>query len=288
MLRPRPKDFDRQDDRPADSDELANVWRKVKNIFINARDCKKGNRDENAWCYDVVWPLLLLAIALYGDKRWWLQSVQTQSIESAYLSTVPAPNGKDKAIDRKTDFVLAYSHRHHELSALYERLRAANHDVISHTTDPFTKRTALFSGLEVKPDYGNLTEAELQMSIWMAASLRKKQELATAAGVPYKSLPDLVEPAVAVVGHQHYIYYAFQQDDFVDGQRGVHVLGPESDRFDALKTDSIRGIFRLLRLYGNLLRYGMDEEENGYWGRFFKPVLENMAKSERAGAALSS
>lgn len=32
--------------------------------------------------------------------------------------------------------------------------------------------------MEVKPENGDLKEAELQMSIWMAASLRKKMELA--------------------------------------------------------------------------------------------------------------
>lgn len=52
---------------------------------------------------------------------------------------------------------------------------------VSHTTDNFTSRTVLFSGIEVKPENGDQKEAELQMGIWMAASLRKKMELARGA-----------------------------------------------------------------------------------------------------------
>lgn len=55
--------------------ELAAMWTKVKAIFLNARDCKDGGRDENPWCDDVFRPLIGLAFKLYGDDRWWLQSV---------------------------------------------------------------------------------------------------------------------------------------------------------------------------------------------------------------------
>jgi hypothetical protein len=52
----------------------------VKAIFINASGCMKDSRDENAWCDDVVRPLIRLAIKLYGDGRWWLQSVYVECI----------------------------------------------------------------------------------------------------------------------------------------------------------------------------------------------------------------
>ncbi|KAF1840122.1 uncharacterized protein K460DRAFT_371339 [Cucurbitaria berberidis CBS 394.84] len=51
------------------------MWKKIKEIFLNARDCKNGGRDENAWCDDVVRPLVHLAMELYGNDRWWFQSV---------------------------------------------------------------------------------------------------------------------------------------------------------------------------------------------------------------------
>ena len=70
-------DFDSSDTRSAE--ELSIVWKEVKKIFLNARDCKDSSRDENGWCIDVVQPLVHLAIYLYGKGRWWLQSVYVHS-----------------------------------------------------------------------------------------------------------------------------------------------------------------------------------------------------------------
>lgn len=36
---------------------------------------------------------------------------------------------------------------------------------VSHTTDNFTSRAVLFSGIEVKPENGDQKEAELQIGI---------------------------------------------------------------------------------------------------------------------------
>ena len=115
------------------------------------------------------------------------------------------------------------------------------------------------------------------MSIWIAASLLKKQELAQLAKVQFEPTT-MVEPALSIVGHKHSVYYAYPRKDLVLGRSGVHVLGPDSDRFEGLGTDSIRGIFRLVRMYGNLLKYGMDEGKDGYWGGFFEPILEEVAQ----------
>ncbi|KAH7119534.1 hypothetical protein B0J11DRAFT_440129, partial [Dendryphion nanum] len=109
----KPADFDHSDMRSAE--DLSSIWKVVRTIFLNARDCKDGSRDENAWCDDVVRPLIHLTMELYGNGRWWFQSVQSQSINPLYLSTIPAPTPTDpsrrKPIDRKTDYVLSYSHR---------------------------------------------------------------------------------------------------------------------------------------------------------------------------------
>ncbi|CCT61205.1 predicted protein [Plenodomus lingam JN3] len=291
----KPGDFDRSDMRSAG--DMSALWVKVKQIFLNARDCKDGGRDENAWCDDVARPLVHLAIDLYGGDRWWFQNVhvnlyqifetllidhvfsQSQSINPLYLSTISAPTLTDvtrrKPIDRKIDYVFSYSHRHSAISALYKTLDASNWD-IGHTLDAFTKRTALFSGIEVKSASGSHTEAELQLSVWMSASLRKKEELIQAAQIPI-DLTTIVEPALTIVGHDHSVYYAYPREALVSGRKGVHILGPDLDRFERLSTDSIRGIFRLIRLYGNLLKYGMDEGEDGYWGRFFRPILNKLA-----------
>lgn len=53
----------------------AYVLRKVKKIWLNARVCQASGRDENAWCMDVLQPLIKLAMRLEGKKKFWLQSV---------------------------------------------------------------------------------------------------------------------------------------------------------------------------------------------------------------------
>jgi hypothetical protein len=72
----KPGDFDRSDMRSAE--EMLTIWKEAKKIFLNARDCKDGSRDENAWCDDVVRPLVHLAIELYGGDRWWFQNVYVE------------------------------------------------------------------------------------------------------------------------------------------------------------------------------------------------------------------
>ncbi|KAL9114566.1 MAG: hypothetical protein Q9187_007448 [Circinaria calcarea] len=48
----KPADFDHSDTRS--TEELSAIWKEAKKIYLNARDCKDGSRDENAWCDDVV------------------------------------------------------------------------------------------------------------------------------------------------------------------------------------------------------------------------------------------
>ncbi|KAF2679499.1 hypothetical protein K458DRAFT_117213 [Lentithecium fluviatile CBS 122367] len=52
---------------------LAYVLRKVKKIWLNARVCQSRGRDENAWCMDVIQPLVKLAMRLEGEEKLWLQ-----------------------------------------------------------------------------------------------------------------------------------------------------------------------------------------------------------------------
>jgi hypothetical protein len=242
----------------------------------------------------------------------------------------PSPSNPEKLapVERKTDFAFSYSHLSSPgFQSLYDRLRSANKAEVGHTTDTFTKRTALFSGMEVKSISGDKAEAELQISIWMAASLRKKAELAKCAAFKgtlhdaetnvrarqvdidlasdgddgdahanernpnatnnredtrsvdiYDARPGvnvalilatLLEPALTIIGHEHYLYYAY-----LDSAGNTHILGPDIDRFGNISTRSIRGIFALIRLYGRILEYGMDEQ--GFRGQFLGRVLEGL------------
>lgn len=158
---------------------------------------------------------------------------------------------------------------------------------VSHTTDNFTSRVALYSGFEIKPENGDQKEAELQMGIWMAASLRKKAELARKAalgtafsrsedapGIPtdgcssesqghdndgnggnddvdddrFDDVP--VEPGSTVIGHEHKVYYAYSSVN-----EDTAVLGPDEKILD-LTTRSPQGIFKLIMHYSSVLRYG--------------------------------
>ncbi|KAF2468393.1 uncharacterized protein BDR25DRAFT_344352 [Lindgomyces ingoldianus] len=312
------EEFDEADSQNAA--ELADTLRRVKTIFQNARLCTEYGRDENAWCFDVVYPLLELAIKLHGKDKWRCESVQSQSLSPRYLSSIPDPTHTSptrmKTLYRKTDFCFSTSRLDPAFASLYDHLERTYPEV-SHTTDNFTSRVALFSGIEVKPENGDHKEAELQMGIWMAGSLRKKASLATQAvsgfqpshastrsaaeeagdiaayplaaeadatpGVTLNvnTVPPL-EPAITIIGHEHKVYYAY-----LSGSGGdVTILGPD-EKLVGLTTRSVQGIFRLVRFYGAVLEYcyGVDEEETekGVWGTFLGPVLRVLAGNGGGG-----
>lgn len=292
--------YDESDERPAEQSALA--IDRAKAVLQGTQLCIKYNKNENAWCLDVVVPLLDLALLLYGRDTFRRESVQSQSIQPAYLSrAVDLSSRTQKYLFRKTDFCFCYSHLHPKYSALYERLQNAN---ISHTIDNFTQAAALFSGIEVKPSNGGVVEAQVQLSIWMAASLHKKADLArraiptrhnvpspdeaidvasTGAGVTPPSdspnLSALIEPGVTIIGPEHKVYYAFLSTPIIPDESGsgtVSVLGHD-ERLPLLTTQTVQGIFQLARLYGNILEYGMDESGEGFWGAFFGQVLDAVA-----------
>ncbi|KAL5371474.1 hypothetical protein DPSP01_014248 [Paraphaeosphaeria sporulosa] len=264
---------------------LAYVLRKVKKIWLNARVCQSRGRDENAWCMDVIQPLVKLAMRLEGEEKFWLQSVQSQAIATEFLSTVPDVSGKLRLLDRKADFTLSFSHMPSPgFENLYNRLRSADNPVVSHMADAFTKTTALFSCVEVKPASGDHTEAEYQLSVWMAASLRKKMQLARRVGLVDKS--SLVEPCFAIVGHETHVYFAYVSEE----RDAVHILGPEVGSLGLCETRSVSGIFRALRLWRNVIKYGKDGGSEGFWGSFMGTVLQRLAGDidEEHDAALAS
>jgi hypothetical protein len=161
---------------------------------------------------------------------------------------------KERHLFRKTDFCFSYSYLDPHFHTLYKRLEKSSAMHVSHTTDNFISRTLLFSGIEVKPENGDLKEAELQMGIWVAASLRKKMELAkrafasmsasqsksdsgpgsetdhesnetqpTSTSTECPSFTALLEPALAIVGHEHKLYYAYPSSVHGD----VTILGSD-------------------------------------------------------------
>jgi hypothetical protein len=114
------------------------------------------------------------------------------------------------------------------------------------------------------------------MSLSIAAALLKKQSLADEAQIALPEPAIMVEPSFVIIGHAHSLYYAYPRVG------GIHVLGPDLDRFERLSTESLRGVFRLLGLYRNIIEFGADEGSTGYLGRFLGPVLEMLANDPRA------
>ncbi|KAF2459139.1 hypothetical protein BDY21DRAFT_420389 [Lineolata rhizophorae] len=304
--------FDHEDKRTLADFTLIDTLQQVKKIFQSASLCTQFGRDENAWCFSVVWPLIELTIKLHGKDKWRPESVQSQTINPVYLSRIPDPStpSKERHLFCKTDFCFSYSYLDPHFRGLYNRLEEANAIHVSHTTDNFTSRAVLFSGIEVRPEDGDRKEAELQMGIWMAASLRKKMELAGRAfsGTPASesepasgselghdsnetqnpeinrdgpSITALLEPAVAIIGHEHKIYYAFPTSTTGD----ITILGPD-EIFINLSTRSVQGIFKLIRFYATILDYGYQvemndgqESEGGLWDDYLKKVLGEVGRS---------
>ncbi|PVH97236.1 hypothetical protein DM02DRAFT_658470 [Periconia macrospinosa] len=118
------------------------------------------------------------------------------------------------------------------------------------------------------------------MGIWMAASLRKKMELARTASLESPgsesepasnsraghdsnenqnlddnaddpSITALLEPSLAVIGYEHKIYYPYPS--FATGD--ITILGPD-EKFANLSTRAVQGIFKLIRFYATILDYG--------------------------------
>lgn len=255
--------------------DLEYTLKKVKMIFKKALHCQTRGRDENAWCDDVVRPIVRLALRLYAKGKLCVQSVQSQNIDLEFLSRAADASGKQRALDRKADYTLSYSHDASPFESLYARLLQHGNKCVSHTTDAFTKTTAVFSCIEVKPSDGDKLEAEYQLSIWMAASLRKKAKLGRRAGLPDTTC--LVEPGFTVVGHELYFYIAYLESK--EGE-AVRIL-----EFGNAATSSVSGVFKQLRMWRNVVEYGLDEGPDGFWGGFLKSVLEKLAVGDDGNTA---
>jgi hypothetical protein len=201
---------------------------------------------------------------------------QSQTVNPAYIpiaasSFNPSERLPKPRLVRKADFTLSYSDKTATFRTLYNGLRDRNFDEVSHMTDAYTNKTPVFTAIEVKPSNGKKSEAQYQLSIWLAASLRKKAEMARAPGLT--DMTNLVEPAFVVVGHQWYFYVGYL---FPVGNGGTHILEQGNCR-----TDSISEIFKLLRVLTGVVEYGMGAEEgregDGFWGEILGVVLETLA-----------
>jgi hypothetical protein len=190
-------------------------------------------------------------------------------------------------VSKKVDYALAFSTRREDVFSIYERvsLGGLGH-TISQTTDAYTKRIALFSGLEVKQSNGGNTEALAQLSIWLTAGLEKTRLLSALSG--RSSVIDELRPMMGwtVIGHDWHTYIAFRaihegQDRVVGKLSPIcelnqltcglkYVEGPIESLTASTRT--YYGIFKLLDLISRVSQYAGDV----YWPWLRDDILEPM------------
>lgn len=114
-------------------------------------------------------------------------------------------------ISRKVNYTLTFPIRNPQVRATYDKIATSQPTrTISHITDPFTKRTALFSGIEVKRSNGDKKEALLQLIIWLSAGLEKLLRLGNSRNKELDGSQLLPTIGWTVIGHDWYLYIGFR------------------------------------------------------------------------------
>ncbi|KAE8351284.1 hypothetical protein BDV28DRAFT_137442 [Aspergillus coremiiformis] len=240
------------------------MWRDLEEIRLEARYCDIYGKDENAWCLDVVQPIL--RSSLKDKPQLQLTNVQSQQIDGDLL---PIVKNNLTRINKKADYSFSFSCRDPEVCDLYERVSLGGPGYqLSHTTDAFTKRTILFSGIEVKADDGGKKEALAQLAIWLSANLERLVRLGELVqGTPVLDPTNWLFPTVGhtVIGHDWFTYIAYRVGN------EVHVVGPISSVL--VDTRSTYGILKLRDLEHRVNEYAISE----YWPWIRKEVLYPLA-----------
>ncbi|KAJ9654636.1 hypothetical protein H2201_008968 [Coniosporium apollinis] len=168
-----------------DARKLQDLMNDVEKILKEAENCEAMGKDENAWCLHVIIPTLNLALALAKCMKIRLEEVKSQQIDPELL-----PRISDNSINKKADYTFCLcSHNlddhtldsyHPSLESIHTRLNwkkgsGVPRPMLGHTTDAYTKLVPSFSGIEVKKPGGDQSEAQLQLALWLSASIRNRQ-----------------------------------------------------------------------------------------------------------------
>ncbi|KAE8150278.1 hypothetical protein BDV25DRAFT_172276 [Aspergillus avenaceus] len=238
------------------------LWSEIEEVRIEARHCDMFGKDENAWCLDVVQPVLRSSLKEIPKLR--LTNVQSQQIDGGLL---PIVRNNLTRINKKADYSFSFSCHDPEVYDLYQRVSLGGPGYqISQTTDAFNKRTILFSGIEVKADDGGKKEALAQLAIWLSANLERLVrlgELVKGASVP----TDWLVPTIGytVIGHDWLTYMAYRVED------EVHIVGPISSVL--VDTRSTYGILKLRDLEHRVNEYALSV----YWPWIRTEILQPLA-----------
>ncbi|KAL2818922.1 hypothetical protein BJX63DRAFT_47949 [Aspergillus granulosus] len=221
-------------------------------IYNEAAEADENGQDENAWCSGVI--QAVLRRGLKGHSILQVKNVQTQTIDPCLLPRLPHKS----TVSKKADFTFAFSIRDPQVKETYNNFWNASPDqTVSQTTDPFTKRVALFSGIVVKQSNGGNTEALVQLAIWLAAGLEKLSQLQGLHGEKSDSRELLPGIGWTVIGHDWNLYIAFR--GCFEGQDRIYVDGPIESL--SASTRTYYGIFKLIELIHMLSLYAQEV----YW-----------------------
>ncbi|KAE8409029.1 hypothetical protein BDV37DRAFT_237876, partial [Aspergillus pseudonomiae] len=184
--------------------ELDLLWETITEILSNARELSLFQQDENAWCSQVVYPMLHLA---FRGSMLKTESVQSQTINPELLPIMP----NNHRVQKKCDYAFSFHIHTQQVLDIYDALvRAGAGGALSQTMDSSMKRWLLFSGLEVKNENGGKDEALAQLATWIAAGMENTRKLwgqSSEEERPYCDLPPMV--GWTVVGHDWHTWVTF-------------------------------------------------------------------------------
>ncbi|KAE8316672.1 hypothetical protein BDV41DRAFT_561966 [Aspergillus transmontanensis] len=239
------------------SAKLEALWEDVVSIYKEAAECEEYGQDENAWATGVILPILQRGIKQHPTLH--IKNVQSQTIDPILLPRTQVQS----QVNRKLDFTFAFSLQDRRIKEIHDTfLRSLPGQTVSHTTDPFTKRVALFSGVEVKQPDGSSMEALVQLSIWLSAGLEKLSQLRNLQGHEFDLLPTL---GWTVMGHEWRLHFAFK--GCFEGQEETYLDGPTE--ILTATTRTFYGIFKLIDLVHRVSAYA----EEVYWPWMSSKIL---------------
>jgi len=245
--------------------ELDDLWDAIQRVLNKARDCDRYQKDENAWCSEVVSRLLELASARSVLE---VENVQSHQINQDYLPRT----ANEARFPKKADYAFSFSRSEPPIFKLYTKLQRSGYgNSLSHTTDANTKRLALFSGIEVKPENGGKMDALVQLATWFAAEFEHLRKLGEMSRSEY--LCDSLRPVVGwtIIGHDWHTYIAYRSLN-ENSHETQFVIGPWRDL--VADTRDIVGIFRVFWLLKMAIEYATET----FWPWLRKDILEPLAK----------
>ena len=77
-------------------DDINSLWTRANRIYLEAKACYRYGQDENAWCMKVTQRVLFYGLSESGVDFLELDSIQSQSIDSSYISPCVKSSRSDK------------------------------------------------------------------------------------------------------------------------------------------------------------------------------------------------